>query len=226
MGNHWVTCARPGLRTKVWRKEFAMSNFFYPIHPLPNNNNNSSNNQEDYTMNNPITPNYTNISDMPGINGLILDLENKDIIFGDRLLTHMKNGQNLIVLGSFFNKVVDGIREYDYDSDETVAEYDAIEVYLLLAIGESHIMWVFFQYAVDKNGNYKDVDTPDYWYCRYVWGVKNGKIIRDEFIKVSCGMEANRQIFEYPTEVCSDRSHRYDPIKWIQTCFSMASDFE
>lgn len=33
MGNPWVTCARPGLRKKVWRKENVVNIPLGPIHP-------------------------------------------------------------------------------------------------------------------------------------------------------------------------------------------------
>lgn len=222
MGNPWVTCACPGLRTKVWRKGLAMSNSFNPIHPSSNNNN-SSNNQEDYTMNNRIQPNYTKISDMPGANGLILRLEDEGVHFGDRLLTRIDK-ENLIVLGSFFDRI-SGISHYDNNGD-LAGELDCVVVYLLIAIGEEAVMWTVFSYLLDENGNFKDYDANDAMFRMWIWGDHEYMIRAEkEFVRISNGMEGNdNEIFNYPTPVYTDRSHRYTAVKWVYYMFGRWED--
>lgn len=168
-------------------------------------------------MNNSIIPNYTNISDMPGINGLILRLEEDGITFGNRLL-HKDGEETLIVLGSFFREG-SGIREYD-DHDNIVNELDYVSVILLLAIGEKAVMWTSFAYLLDDNKNFKDYYSFDTMFAMAIWQDHEYMIkAKKEFVKASCDMEINNEIFEYPTPVYTDRSFRYTAVRWINCMF-------
>lgn len=218
MGNLPIICAG-GFAQKNPKGGFVMSEPTFPIHPSSNNNNNNlPNNQEDYTMNNRIQPNYTKISNMPGIDGLILRLEDEGVHFGDRLLTRIDE-ENLIVLGSFFQRV-SGVSYRDSNYD-VVGELDCIVVFLLIAIGEEAVMWTVFSYLLDENGNFKDYGAADATFCMWIWGDVEYMIrAKEEFVRISNGMEGNdNEIFSYPTPVYTDRSHRYTAVEWVYYMF-------
>lgn len=193
-----------------------MSDPTFPIHPS-NNNNNSHMNGEDYTMNNPIAPNYTKISEMPGINDLIFRLEEDGITFGDRLLRNDNDKENLIVLGSFFNRYPICF-EYN-ENGNTIAEYNYVDVALLVAIDEKAVMWTNFAYVLDSNGNF-DNNYPFETMCSaIIWNDhKHISTVREEFAKASCGMSVNHELLDSIANY-SDYSTRYTIIKWIKSLF-------
>ena len=162
----------------------------------------------------PIRPNYTKISDMPGIDGLILRLEDEGIIFGDRILA--KDGEeNLIVLGSYFDTGT-GVREYDIN-DNLVGELDYVVVHLLLAIGEKAVMWTSFMYVLDRSGYFNDYKSFDIMCMMHIWdGQENMIRAREEFAKGSCGILPDKDFDKFSY---TDRSFRYTPVKWISSMF-------
>jgi len=177
-----------------------MSDFFAPIRP---------------SISSQARPDYQKILDMPGIDGLILRLEDNGIVVTNRMLVKDKK-DSLGVVGSFFKQV----------GDEQLGNW--VTVSLLLSVDEGTLMWTQFSYPLNANGEFVDSDD-DCMYHEWCWRigrlhelnrVELWETIKEEHAKSFGDMDLHHEIFSPSVCVGWDQSFRYTPERWISSLFS------
>lgn len=152
-------------------------------------------------------------TELPGIQGLIWDLEEKGVYIDDRMIIDKdaEPGEvnSLFILGCTGEQ-----------------EDNKVYVNLLLGYGEQAIMMTRIQYYVDNRGNYMFVDAGKegfgYWFTSDGWSAADAPAIKRCFISAAIAENEDDVIEDEAVHraIPMDSSHRYDPVKWITFIFT------
>lgn len=148
-------------------------------------------------------------SQLPGINGLIWDLEDQGIYIDDRGIVNKNVGLTHSHVG-----IVDCL--YWLETENYVC------VSLLLGIGEAAILWIDFQYHLDNRGNYEPVEAGNkeklpYEFTAVGWSSKYWLKVRDCFSQCVNGNYPNSQETGYLFSKCHHIRDSFilNPPQWI-----------
>lgn len=160
-------------------------------------------------------------TELPGIQGLIWDLEERGVYVDDRMMVN-KNAKpegvnSLFILGCTGEQ-----------------EGNKVYVNLLLGYGEQAIMMTNIQYYVDSRGNYMFVDAGKegfgFWFTSEGWSAEDASAVRNCFIYAANAEDQDDFIEDWVASIDKteaiyrsipmDASHRYDPVKWITYIFN------